>query len=1028
MTITVFESIVKIFAIIAKSDGVVTQELSGFERFLESQFDKSKSEHYKKLFFDFSERIKGTSEEMSKYASEVCKELDIDQRLLIYVRICEIVKSDGKKTENETALLKVLSSVFHLKDSFVEIVESFVFSDGDDLLKLNDVGYIENGYLNFKNLFRLIQFKTDSKIAFSFIKEMGFFLIRILHTNVDLYFNNQILHSGNTFFFYPGSAIMTMNLEPVHGVFMGLVVFGEVENNGSQLHFSKLWSLVNRISNENKNLFICEDVIYHHSNGVKGLTDFNLESQSGDLIALMGSSGSGKSTLLNILNGNYHPSSGKVLFNGVDVHQEWDLVRPSFGYVPQDDLLIEDLTVFENLYFSARLSVPKLSKKEIGKKCIELLKDVGLYEVKDIKVGNALSKTISGGQRKRLNICLELIRSPQVLFMDEPTSGLSSRDSENIMNLLRNLSFRGTLIFVVIHQPSSSIYKLFDKLILLDTGGFPIYIGDPVEAVSYFKRCINHITSNVTTCSACGNINPEIVFDIVEGKVISETGQETPERKTPPEIWFKRFLITEDEDIKEEIMVKKPPIVKNKNIFHQYLVYFRRDLLSKLYNTQFLLITLLEPLVLSLLLSFIVRFHPFLADSNMKYVFAENDNLPAFIFISIIVSLFMGMSLSAEEIFKDQKMQKREEFLSLSRFSYLGSKVSIQFLISFLQTFIFLLPAALIIGNMNMFFYFFIILFTSACFGNILSLNISSAFKTIGTIYILIPILLIPQLILGGIIISYDKMNPIITNKDKVPVLADIIASRWAFEAACLVQFRDNDYDKVFYSIDKEISKCNYRTIYWIPQMENAVDEVEGFYLKGDVTSAKGAFHKLEILRNEITKENKTNGLIKFDVNSISNTMVNYDDLEKLRSHILYLDTEYIKKSTSLRNKRDLVSNSISNKFGYKYLDSLQKSNHNKTLEDLVLKRSTDNRIIEGDGEFIQIIDPVYNDTYNQKYKMDCRSNFFSPVKYLFGIKFDTFWFNMGVMWVMCGALFASLHFNLLKKAMSFKMIKKVRN
>jgi hypothetical protein len=412
----------------------------------------------------------------------------------------------------------------------------------------------------------------------------------------------------------------------------------------------------------------------------------------------------------------------------------------------------------------------------------------------------------------------------------------------------------------------------------------------------------------------------------------------------------------------------------------------------------------------------------------MKYVFAENDNLPAFIFISIIVSLFMGMSLSAEEIFKDQKIQKREEFLSLSRFSYLGSKVSIQFLISFLQTFIFLLPASLIIGNMNMFFYFFIILFTSACFGNILSLNISSAFKTIGTIYILIPILLIPQLILGGIIISYDKMNPIITNKDKVPVLADIIASRWAFEAACLVQFRDNDYDKVFYPIDKEISKWNYRTIYWIPQMENKVDEVEGFYLKGDVTSAEGAFHKLEILRNEITKENKTNGLKKFDVNSISNTMVNYDNLEKLRSHILYLDNEYTKKSTSLRNKRDLVSNSISNKFGYKYLDSLKRSNHNKTLEDMVLKRSTDDRIIEGDGEFIQIVDPVYNDIYDQKYQMDCRSNFFSPVKYLFGIKFDTFWFNMGVIWVMCGALFASLHFNLLKKAISFKMIKKVRN
>lgn len=1028
MTISVFESIVKIFAIIAKSDGVVVEELSGFDKFLESQFDKSKSEHYKRLFFDFSKKVEGTSEEIKNYASEVITELDIDQRLLIYVRICEIVKSDGKKTENETKLLQTLTDVFHLEKSFVEIIESFVFASDEELLRLRDVGYIENGYLNYLSSFKSITLNTNSKIAFSFLQEMGFFLIRIIKSEEDLYFNNQIVQKGNTFFLYPGSSIMTLNLEPVHGVFMGLVVFGEVENNGAELHFSTLWSTVNRIQNEDKNLFICQDLGYNHPNGVRGLIDFNLKAQSGDLIALMGSSGSGKSTLLNILNGNYTPTFGRVLFNGVDIHEEYDLVRPFFGYVPQDDLLIEDLTVFENLYFSARLSVPNLTKSQIAKKCVDLLKEVGLFEVKDIKVGNALSKTISGGQRKRLNICLELIRSPQVLFMDEPTSGLSSRDSENIINLLRKLSFKGTLIFVVIHQPSSNIYKLFDKLILLDTGGFPIYTGDPVEAVSYFKRCINHITSNVTTCPACGNINPEIVFDIVEGKVISDTGQEKPQRKTEPKTWYRRFLITQPEKVKEEIKVIRPPVIKNKNIFHQYLVFFRRDLLSKLYNTQFLLITLLEPLILSLLLSFVVRFHPFLANEHSPYVFADNDNLPAFIFISIIVSIFMGLSLSAEEIFKDQKIQKREEFLSLSRFSYLGSKVSIQFLISFLQTLIFLIPSALIIGNMNMFFYFFVILFTCACFGNILSLNISSAFKTIGTIYILIPILLIPQLILGGIIVSYDKMNPLITNKDKVPVIADMIASRWAFEAACLVQFRNNDYDKIFYEIDKEISKWNYKTIYWIPQIENKIDEIQSLYKRGDGTAGEESFYKLEIIRNEINKENQINGLKPFDISQITNENVTSDNLELLRNHILHLEVEYHQKLSNLRKKREWTSEKISDLNGYEYLDKLQKDNHNKTLEKLVLKRDNADRIVEGEGELIQIVDPIYNDTYVQKYKMDCRSNFFSPVKYLFGIKIDTFWFNMGVIWIMCGALFVSLHYNILKWLVSFKITKKVRN
>ena len=1022
MTTSIFESIVKIFAIIAKSDGVAQQELVGFDKFLSSQFDGAKFEHYKKFFNDFIDKIDGTADEMRIYASEVAAELEIEQRLLIYVRICEIVKSDGIRSNEEISLLKVLTNIFHLDVSFVNIVESFVFTDDDSLLEFENIGYIQEGYIFFNNNKIPIQFNTESKIAFSFIKEVGFFIIRILWTKEDLYFNNQILTKGNTFFLYPGSVIMTMNLDPVQGVFMGLVVFGEVENNGSQLHFSKLWSIVNYSLNKDKNLFICDKLEYCHPNGAKGLLEFNFKSQSGDLIALMGSSGSGKSTLLNILNGNLEPSSGRVLFNGVNIHKEEEYVKPYFGYVPQDDLLIEDLTVFENLYFSASLSVPNLTKSEVSKKVIELLKEVGLYEVKDIKVGNPLSKTISGGQRKRLNICLELIRNPQVLFMDEPTSGLSSRDSENIMNLLRKLSFRGTLIFVVIHQPSSGIYKLFDQLILLDIGGYPIYTGDPVDAVSYFKRCISHISSNVTSCPACGNINPEIIFDIVEGEIIDDVGDRKDERKTSPSTWFTRFRLGATEIEKEEIVVEKPPLVKNKNIMKQFMVFLKRDFISKLSNKQYLLITLIEPFILSFLLSFVVRFYPFFSDNNLVYVFAENENLPSFIFISIIVSIFMGLSLSAEEIFKDLKILKREEFLSLSRFGYLGSKVGIQFFISFVQTIIFLLPSCFIIGNFSMFFEHFLILFTCACFGNILALNISSSLSTIGTIYILIPILLIPQLILGGIIVSFDKMNPSITNRDKVPVIGDFMASRWAFEAACVAQFRDNKYGKIFYPIDKEISKYAYKTIYWIPQVENRIDEIPFLIQKGDNISIFNANEKLKVIRNEIDKENEVNGLKKFDTNLLSVDKINFKTLEELKNHLTFLETSYKDRLSISREKKDDLYTSISKIKGDRYLRDLQNNNHNKSLGKLVDKKDGVDRIVEINNELVQIVDPIYNDTYVQKYQMDCRSNFFSPVKYLFGKKINTYWFNLGVIWMMIVTLFGLLYYNVLKKILSISI------
>ena len=156
-------------------------------------------------------------------------------------------------------------------------------------------------------------------------------------------------------------------------------------------------------------------------------------------------------------------------------------------------------------------------------------------------MGSPLNKKISGGQRKRLNIALELIREPAVLFLDEPTSGLSSRDSENILDLLKDLSLKGKLVFVVIHQPSSDIFKMFDKLLILDTGGYLIYNGNPVDSIIYFKSRVQHADWNESECATCGNVNPEQVFNIVETSVLDEYGKLTDTRKISPKEWSELF-------------------------------------------------------------------------------------------------------------------------------------------------------------------------------------------------------------------------------------------------------------------------------------------------------------------------------------------------------------------------------------------------------------------------------------------------------------------------------------------------------
>jgi len=223
--------------------------------------------------------------------------------------------------------------------------------------------------------------------------------------------------------------------------------------------------------------------------------------------------------------------------------------------------------------------------------------------------------------------------------------------------------------------------------------------------------------------------------------------------------------------------------------------------------------------------------------------------------MSVIVALFMGLTVSAEEIIRDRKILKRESFLHLSRSSYVISKISILFMISAIQTFLFVLVGNSILEIRGMFITHWAILFTASCFANLLGLNISSAFNSAVTIYILIPILLIPQLILSGVVVKFDKLNPLIGNTATVPFVGDIMASRWAFEAAMVAQFKDNDFEEEFYVYDKIMADADFKKIYLIPELESKLDFVN-LQLKNPAPEIREEVAKvLNLIQNEIGRE-----------------------------------------------------------------------------------------------------------------------------------------------------------------------------
>ena len=385
---------------------------------------------------------------------------------------------------------------------------------------------------------------------------------------------------------YSGTMAIYMNDVPMPaGIFMRWPRNSVIrDKKGASLFYNSIHQHFEAEKRPGHISFCGRHLEFRFPKSTNGIHDFSFDLHSGELAAIMGGSGVGKTTLINLLNGSLTPDSGYSLLNGRDLKETKDLI----GFVPQDDLLIGDLTVYQNLWYTSRFCFDTLGPEAIDQKIRDLLYDLDLLHIKDMKVGSPLQKIISGGQRKRLNIALELIREPTVLFLDEPTSGLSSADSEKVMILLKEQTLKGKLIVVNIHQPSSEIFKQFDRLWLLDKGGYPVYDGNPIDAISYFKRTIGQADAEAATCLSCGSVNPEIILNIIDSRTLDSSGRLTDQRKVEPQEWHRLYLQNQS---LTAVTAGEPLLASEQtrpSRFRQIFIYLGRNVRSKLEDRQFL--------------------------------------------------------------------------------------------------------------------------------------------------------------------------------------------------------------------------------------------------------------------------------------------------------------------------------------------------------------------------------------------------------------------------------------------------------
>ena len=997
----IIDAMMKLFALMviqSKKHTHLDKAKSTVKEYLKNRYNTQISNKY---FSDFEAHYShfekyGTEEEedleASRLLQEVCQQINEEYNFEVKVNLLLSLLKFGVRNpqaeEDEIQFLQKLVKALKIDEGTFENLKAFVLHGAE---KVKDKSLVRIVQGNEENLIDGIQFIINPTqvviIQFLWLPLAKLLVVRYSGSR-NMYINGHKMQQDTVYVFPPGAMIKTSRIQPVY---QSDIMASYIQKEGQA-----------RI------VYTAENVEYKFNRNQTGLHKFNFRETSGHFVGILGGSGVGKTTLINVLNGNLKPSSGSIKINGHDLHEEAETLEGIIGYVPQEDLLIEELTVFQNLYYNAKLCFSGMDEDTLIQKVEDSILAFDLVEARDLIVGNPMQKVLSGGQRKRLNIALELMREPLVLLADEPTSGLSSMDTEKVVSLLKRHCLRGGLVIANIHQPASDIYKQFDRVIVMDKGGRVVYSGNPFDAISYFKNEANYINPDETHCPSCGNIKVEQPLRILEERMVSPTGRFIRQRKVDAQRWFEIYQEKIEPKIKKDITTKKKIEDTPKNNFktpgrfEQFKTFFKRDFLSKLTNKQYLLIAAIESPLLAFIFAFFAK-----AKTNGEYIFAHNNNLASYLFMSVVVALFIGMSVSAEEIFKDRLILKREAFLNLSRSAYLSAKISIVFLISAIQMLIYVLIANSILEIQGMTFYFWIALFSTACFANILALNLSAGLKSVVAIYVLIPLMLIPQLLFSGVIVDFSNMNTR-GNPSYTPIISDAMAARWAYEAIAVEQYKNNKIQKYIFDDRLAVEETSFEYFYRVPEVENIIYTIEQGISNGE--KKRNSFYLL--LQNEA----KTLGMPTAIVQSIKKEM-SLEDLTQVKdalkaskssiNNTLKAQQETLDESKALQEKE---------LGGAEQLNLLKKRYINEKLEETLTGRYQRDRLIYYKNNIIQLDNPVFHVDESPI----GRSHFYAPYKMILGKRIEVLTYNLGIIWLMIIFLGLILYTDILKKTLDY--------
>ena len=609
-----------------------------------------------------------------------------------------------------------------------------------------------------------------------------------------------------------------------------------------------------RIIEEERNIISTleiRDLNHRFREGETALDSMSFSLTRGEMVCVMGASGCGKSTLMRVLAGQLQPQQGDVLLNGQSLYHDLDSLRGYVAHIPQEDAFDEHLTIEENLEFAAAIRAPHLTSSDRGRRIDGKLAELGLSERRYNLVGSYTNKVLSGGERKRLNIGLDMIGSADIFLFDEPTSGLSSKDAEHVIDIVRSMA-HNKIVLVTIHQPTSKIFQMFSKAMLLDKGGKLVFYGSPHEMLEYFASAEHEqqFGTELGGCPACGTTRPEFIFDVLEtplrdfsGDIIYEEnleGQLIHARRFSPDYWrdkYESFRLLQD---MRQVAVRKqapaalPPApvkrsdaIRGRDEWTQFRTLLKRAFISKMRIRGNLLTTIVEAPLLAALIGVVLRY----SATGRQYDFASAYHIPTYLFLSLTVAMFLGLTNSCDDIIRDRIVLQRERNLNVRLPYYIFAKAGTLALFAALQCALFVLIGNAILEVRGMFWSHFWFNFITAMGGIAVGLFISSVVEDGKTAANIVPLILIPNIILGGALIKYEDMNrdldfiyrvqrffsthPRVAQDPEdrevqVPLICEFIPMRWSYEALVVAQGKLNPLtvrqDRIQAQIDKLVA------------------------------------------------------------------------------------------------------------------------------------------------------------------------------------------------------------------------------